>query len=1308
MTYHRYHYRMLLFLVIAITSVLRPCAAPMLPQSDLDWKNVSIDGKKTTVFTIFTDSRGIAWIGTNSGLFFYDGITAHPVDREYMRGVQIYSIQEKEGTLFLGSNNGLLSYSSDSGIIENVTPASPKEIRTLLLIENIIWIGSLEGIYTYNITSGEIANRSEGLPHRSTYSLLYDDRGILYAGTYKGLARLNTSKSNFSRVNLKEGEARHGIFVNCMLESPDNTSIYIGTEGALYLYTPLTEDWKRIKGLDGNNVKSLSANRNGYILIGTDNGFFEMRGDTLRHFRHDSRNDQTISDNEIWHISSDENDNIWIGHEKGFSIASNSSAFRSIKLASLANSGEGNEIHAIFRDSKSRIWFGGTNGVILLPASGRPEWFRHSDSARALSHNRIRDIMEDSQSNIWFATDGGINRFNPAGRDFDVFHIVDSLGEHDTNWVYAVREYGDSIWVGGYLSGVHLISKDRLAGRGGTVVAQYSLNSDRSNLRGGRARLDNELVNTIINDSSDNLWILLYRDSLLTRISAKGDIERYNVKQISGQYPTNLAIDSQDRIWCAFNGGVVVFLPDRTHKLITLPDTDKDNGIYAINKVGEDMWLSTLGNVWKIDGSTYGVKLLPLPQKSYTAIYDDTLSGKVYLGTTDEIVEVSPKALEATDRSHDVTLLRESSCDIPLRHSGEYNLEEITIPYEGSLTLVVSNLDYSPEAVQRYMYKLAKSATDTVGGWIVLPEGVNTISLSDISMGRYTLIVKNVGDLSTPLHIPLKVKGHWLLSSWAFAMYLIILSAVIYFTVWYMRRRNMLKLQEEERRKSIESVEKKLRFLSNISHDFKTPLSMILGPASLMKEQSKNPEEKRNLEAIYQNAVRLNNLIHRTLELNHLDDDTDNLLILSSFDIVGFCKDLFDAFKENNSNKKFVFHSSVRRLLIEADAVKFESVITNLLSNSCKYSEEGATISLGIHADGNRVEIVVSDDGLGISEDDQPFVFQRMFRAHSTATVREGTGLGLYLIKKYLDLMHGSIELYSREGQGTSFVVSMPVSENMAATEENENCEDDDMNKPKILIVDDNLQISNFIRSILKKDFTCFVAENGKAGLSLASSITPDLIIVDEMMPVMKGTEMAARIKQNPRLSAIPIIMLTAKDDNITENESIKAGVDSFLSKPFEPSVLISRINHLLKSRSDMKQSLRIEKLTDTRPIEAESVIEKQLAHIAQIIEENVSDPDLNVNLLCEKSGIPNKQLYRIIKKHMGIGPLDYIKRVRLQKAAMLLSQHRFTVSEISYMVGFKTPSYFAKCFQQQFGVIPSQYHSEDESPLDTPPSQDK
>lgn len=1288
----------LIILVIGIP--FHSHSAPQLPEAELSWKNIAVESKKTAVFCLFRDSRGIMWLGTNSGLYFYDGVTTHPVGEHELFGTQIYSIVEKDDRLFIGSNNGLLIYDYLSGTVSPSGTATPKEIRTLLLIDENLWIGGLNGIIRLNLKNEKVSDFSKGLPHRSVYSILRDSRGILYAGTYNGVARWDAQAEIFKPLKVKiETPGQHTLFANCLLEAEDNESIYIGGEGSLYKYSPIIEHWEKVMLVESNVIKSLSKGDSGHILIGTDNGVFELYEDSIKHYRHDSRQELSLADNEIWCIYSDAEHNIWAGHERGFSIASNTRSIRTIKLSTLVHSGEENEIHSIYRDSRDNLWFGGTNGVIRLSYDSTPHWYRHTGISNSLSHNRVRAIHEDTDNQIWFATDGGINRYNRAKDCFDVFHIVDEHGERNSNWVYALVEDGDYLWVGSFLNGLHYVHKEKFNHRGGIIVSDMALNADTESSGAGLA---NDLVNDVIKDTHGNLWILLFRDNALTRYTPSSkQLVKYDIFELTGGYPTDISMDNRGRIWCAFKGGVIIFNDnDGTHKTVNFPHTNSDETILAMEKVGNGMWVSTQSNVWSIDGNTLQAALLPIPQRSYTAIYEDRTSNLVYLGGTNEILAVDN---EAIGNSVDYKAIRMVLND---RGEGHFNLSDIksgthglTIPYGGNVTWIVSTLNYSPTSVQRYMYKLTESSADTVDGWIVMPEGANAITFSDLKMGDYNVLVKTVGSPAAPISVPLTVEPPLALSWWAIILYVLAGLGIIYWIVWYVRRKNIRTFQEQERQTALENVERKLSFLSTISHDLKTPLSMILGPVSLMKEQAKDPESKKALETVYDNAVRLNNMIHRTLELQHLEDTDENLLIISIFDVVDFCKGVFEVFKENHPQKKFIFHTSCPQILIEADAVKFESVITNLLSNACKYSDEGATISCGISKQGEQVEIVVSDDGVGISDIDQSLVFQRMFRSPSTARLREGTGLGLYLIKKYLELMNGNINLYSKEGQGTSFVVTLPISDKVLP-EIHQSVSAGDNGKSKILIVEDNLQIAGFIMDMLKNDFTCLSAENGRSGLAIAASFVPDLILVDEMMPIMSGLDMVRRMKQNPRLASIPIIMLTARNDNQTENESIKLNIDVFMAKPFEPAALLGRIKQLLKARSEIKEKVRIQTITEaeSKPIEAETINEKSLAKIAKIIEDNISDPDLNVNLLCEKSGIPNKQLYRLIKKYIGVPPLDYIKSVRLQKAALLLSQHRFTVAEISYLVGFKTPSYFAKCFQNQFGVKPSQYQSDDEN----------
>lgn len=1255
-----------------------------------------------SVYCLFMDSRGIVWLGTNNGLFFYDGVTTHAVSESGISRYPVYSITEYDGTLLLGTNTGLTAFSLRTNTFESYSVADDpiKEIRCLLLDGDILWMGSLYGMFVCDLSTREVKNVSEGLPHKSVYSILRDSRGILYAGTYDGLARWNPADSVFREVNLQgQGKSSKNLFVNCLYETSDQQHIYIGTEGHLYRYIPVSGACEEVEQLKGNNIKCMTQSEDGRLLFGTDRGIFDLQGNNVRQYVHDSRQEQTLANNEIWCIRSDKANNIWAGHEVGFSIAANSNALRAIRLSRLTRSGEGNDIHSIYRDRQGTLWINGTNGIIKLAENEPAKWYKASGEPHSLSHNHIRAIKEDARGNIWFATDGGLNRYNAKTDNFDVFHVVDKAGKYATNWVYALEEDDDHFLIGSYLGGLHYVAKSKFDIPGGVIVADQSVNVASPNFKGTALHLNNNLINKVVKDSSGNIWILCFNDDILTEVQPDGKVVTYPITAMTGNPPNQLALDGHGRVWCAFKGGVVIFTKEGASRVIRFPRTDGDESVLAIERVGEGVWVSTVSNVWSIDGKSFKVDLLPIPQKSYKSIYADSLTRKVYLGGNDEIVEITPQKLDdEADRSVIKMVLADMGngiFDLSRLLPGKQGL---TLPSHGSLNLIVSNLDYTPGASQRYYYKLAQSRTDTIGKWIILPEEFNTISLSELKMGDYYILLKTVGTLGAAYAVPLHVQAPWPLSWWAFCLYVLAILSIMAYIIWYMRRRNARLLQEEDRRKSLEVVERKLTFLSNISHDLKTPLSLIMGPVSVLKERAQDEEARKSLETVYENAVRLNSLIHSTLEINRLENDEEDGLILSTFNVVNFCKSIFESFKESHPQKKFVFYSSVPQFAIEADAVKLESILNNLLSNACKYSEDNATISCGISLDDRNIRIVVSDDGMGIAEMDQPLVFQRMFRAPSTSKMREGTGIGLYLVKKYIELMNGRIELHSEKGQGTSFVITMPLSEK-AFVEQTENCMDNaDYNKPKILIVEDNLQISAFIHDLLKKDYTCLMAENGRAGLSLAASFLPDLIITDELMPVMNGMEMIRRLKQNPHLANIPTIMLTAQSDNDTESESVKSGVDIFMEKPFVPSVLQGRIAHLLQVRAKLQESIRIEAITEAKPIQAESASEKLLAQVSQIIEDNISDPDLNVSMVCEKSGIPNKQLYRLIKKYLGMGPLDYIRSVRLQKAAMLLSQKRFTVSEVCYMVGFKSASYFAKCFQEKFGVKPSQYPPEGQS----------
>lgn len=1257
-----------------------------LPERELTWRNIGCEEPMTSVYCIFGDSNGEMWIGTNNGLYFFDGVKTHKIGEKELGDYHIYALQEYDGKIFIGTNNGLFIFNYTTGKLQQFEGVMTEEIRALLVNGDELWIGSLKGIFTLDLNQGGVKDNSKGLPSKSVYSILKDSRGILYVGTYNGLARWDSIDKNFNSLLIDNITPIGNHFVNCLLEADDMRSLYVGGENFLYKYTPSTDKWEKSPFVEGFNVKSLTKSKSGHIIIGTDDGLIDFYNDTIHHYRHDSRQPNSISHNEIWSVYCDLNDDIWAGHERGFSIASNSEIIKKYPLGSLTQMGEGNEINKILRDSRGNLWLGGSNGLIYLPYHNDNKWFRHSKEENSLSHNRIRDILETNRGKILLATDGGLNLFDDVN-GFKNYHVKDKTGQFDANWSYSLTQKNDEIIIGSYLGGLLGIKETQLlTDNPNYLIAERALNTTTD------PGLPNNYVNQLVKDKTGNVWVLLFRDNALMKFDSEmGNGVEYNIFEITGEYPSHIALDSYGDVWCAFKGGAIKFKESGDYSIVKLDDAAGNENVLDMKKVKDDIWISTHSNLWKINSQTLSASLLPIPSHDYTAIYEDPLSGNVFLGGQDEIVEIEyAKIKNITQGGIKIWVSAEEGMRLL-----EWEKEKLKLPHRSSINLVISNQAHNTSGIiPSYSYKLASNENDSIGSWVELPRGMNTITLSNIKMGNYKLLIRAEGTPVSSISIPLEVEAPPALSWWAIVLYSLAFCLIIFCIIYFLNKKRRRDLEMQQRETELTNVEKKLSFLSTISHDLKTPLSMILGPVSLMKDKTRDKDMQKQLNIVYENAVRLNSMIHKTIELQHIENAEEGLLILSRFDVVELCKAIFEVFQENHPTRKFVFTTSCDSLLIEADAIKLESIVNNLLSNACKYSEEGCTISLGIRESKENVEIIVADDGIGIAEEDKSLVFHKMFRSPEVSSDREGTGLGLYLIKKYLELMGGCVTLTSHKGEGSTFTIFLPLIRQEEKIEKVEPVENGSTEKPKVLIVEDNLQISSFIQEFLKNDYNVLTAENGRSGVALASTFLPDLIIVDEMMPVMSGLEMTKRIKENPKLSHTPIIMLTAKNDNQTETESIKRGIDTFMSKPFEPAVLLIRIQQLLKGRKEIVDKLRIETIieNENKPIEAESVNERNIASVIKLIEENISDPDFNVEMLSKKSGLSSKNLYRLIKKYTNTAPLEFIRQIRLQKAAALLSQKRFTVSEICYMTGFKTPSYFTKCFQKYYGKTPTEF----------------
>ncbi|MGN0206379.1 MAG: ATP-binding protein, partial [Muribaculaceae bacterium] len=555
--------------------------------------------------------------------------------------------------------------------------------------------------------------------------------------------------------------------------------------------------------------------------------------------------------------------------------------------------------------------------------------------------------------------------------------------------------------------------------------------------------------------------------------------------------------------------------------------------------------------------------------------------------------------------------------------------------------------------------------------------------------------IGNDGELTNKeRRIEIIISPPWYASTPAHIVYFILFVALVIWVINFFRVKNRLRIAHIEKEKTIEQIALKSELFTNISHELKTPLSLIIGPIGKLLSDVKDSELAKQLNVAYENALKMNTLIHKMLDTKRIDDDTETLMILSQVDMVHFCQNIVQTFETGYEQKHFLFTSDTESIYMDIDVVKMESVINNIISNACKYSEDNATIAVAVERQEDNVLIRISDDGMGISADDIPFIFQRLYQSPRTRNVKEGTGIGLYIAKKFVELHEGKIAVASEPDRGTTFTIQLPIKGGEAVSE----IAEPDTKAAKngtILIVEDNEAIRRFLSDTLGNDYNCLEAANGRAGLAVCGSVTPDLMIIDYMMPVMDGIEMCRRIKENRLLACVPIIMLTAKDDPDLELKTADLGVDCYMTKPFNVQVFESRVRQLLGNKDLLRSRVRMEEITEVKEIEVESSDERLLADIVKIIEDHIDDTELNVNYLSDKLGISSKQLYRKTKQHLGVTPVDFIRQVRMKKAAMLIQQNKFTISEIMYMVGFSSSSYFAKCFQAQFGKTPRQYAEE-------------
>lgn len=1231
------------------------------------------------------DEQGLMWIGTNKGLCSYDGfnVVSHYVEGSLQNNPVYCIISTGNGTLVLGTERGVQFYDIRKDSYTGFWEGPDCLVRTMVRDGDSYLVGTFRGLYRVRRGS----NTPEQLPiSKDIYSIARqgDTFYISTSGATGGLYALKEGTDDITRISL----GGPSTFLFSLYPDQDGAGLWF-CAGGLYRYDTLSG--KLDCYTREFTAKDIIRDDDGHILLATDNGIKEVdtANGTVTGYGHNVFRKSSLASDTVHRFYRDGSGTLWVGTDSGISILHQHDSYQRYALADFKYPGEGNKFFVMEKDLDGNLWMGGNNGLVMNPLDGSRQlvWYNSSTGNPSLkiSHNRVRDICCDSKGRLWVVTDRDLMLYDRNSRRFMNCAVHDPDTGERAYWFFDIQEDGDgNLWLSTFIQGIFKVDAD-------------ALEKDHDCACSGRYTVSDGLCSNYIstlayNGTSDMIFTLNTQLGVDCIDCVSGRVTHVELPEgVEGQ-PVSSMIGSGGVVRLAFSSGIAQ-IDAVTQNSSFLPFSEGDrSAVSCMAEIEGMMWVCTNDGIRIISREGQSMGTVNLDLGVFTAICDSPSDGSVYLGGDDAFVRVDRDIVVSPSPVDAISLSRVYVNGDPyFSDKGEDGrfLDNITLnSRQNNIRLEFADLSYDDSDKKSFMYSVNGSQMKA------LPPGTNGIDFPAMKAGRYDIAYcgRSILDSGPIKHLVLTIKRPVLLSVPAYILYALLFFGLAFY---YFRMRSRMKYERFEKENALRQVNEKKSFVSDISHEFKTPLSMILGPAGKMLMENRSDEDRKNLELIKNSALKLDNLIHKAIEYDKVGTNPEEAVMRMNLDLVEFSESVMSVFREQDKGKDYIFVSTEKHLPYSADAVKLESILNNLISNASKYTSEGDSIILSVGRDEARglVVLKLTDTGTGISADELPYIFQRFYQSPTNSAGKEGSGIGLNMARNYARLMGGDIVAESELGKGTSFSVFLPAEYICAGIKEGPvQGAADEEDKALVVIVEDNQAVADFLTDLLKDNYRCLVAQNGKSGLSLCMEVKPDLVITDIMMPVMDGYQMCTELRSNPSMSNIPLVVLTAVEDKKYELLSAECNIDAFITKPFDPAFLYAKVRSLIDRKRDLEKKIRMEMIAQPHEISAMSADEKLLEQIVKTIEDNISDSDFNVNSLCELLSISSKQLYRKCKQFLNMTPVEYIRHVRLKKAALLLEQHRFNVSEAMYMVGFNNQSYFSRCFLKEFGVTPQQY----------------
>ena len=1331
--------------------------------------------------TICEDSFGNLWIGTDRGLVNFDirhqQFVSKNLLNENVAGFSIsHIIKDESGNLWVATEeNGLwkLSYN------ENDTITSTKVFDDLLLNKNIynmcllndhhLLIGTSNGVVAVNLTGEktkpEWKKLEENLLGQNISKLFQDSKGNVWVGTKaSGLFMYETNDMQttyFGADNNVETDLNH-FTVNDIIED-NNGIVIVGTLGGLNYFnrmektfSHLSDETETTKYLNNPFVNSLYADDVGNIWIGTEKGGINYYSTYQKPFYsiiHEPGNSNTISNNTINSIYK-ENDILWIGTAGGGLNKRSTNGEKNIRFEfepENSSSISSNFVSSIFRDSNKNLWVATWGGGINLLLSESKNLFRIFTNTPAdpasLCNNFVSCFEELDKTKILVGTNNGLDIFNPAGNSF--LHVHDRMNVDNAIEVGCLLvDQKERVWMGTRNGLFRFSLKELLELTAQTSAIKFDkfLNQNNDSLS-----LPGNYVISILETKNGNIWLGTYGNGICKYVENEGKGYFVNYSEEQGMC-NNVAYaieeDLHGNLWISTDKGLSKFNPE----------TEKFQNYYTNDGLLSDQyyWSASFADENKnlyfggIEGLNY---FSPEEIESYPFAPQPVF--------TEFLIFNNP--VKVGDKYHSRVIL-----DKPIDQT-----EQIKLSYKDAVfSIEFSALDYFLPNKIIYAYKM--EGVDQ--NWVEVPASRRYANYTNLSGGEYIFKVKAANSdgvwNETPATLIIHVKPPFWETIWfqILAVFMAIALTMLYIssrTRFLKEQKRKLKQQVRERTHRIEEqkqelekqnikiakqrdevielnekvklvTQHRLRFFTNISHEFRTPLTLIIDPLEqLMQNLKHDTNTKNTLSIINRNAQRLLHLINQLLYFRRIENGKLTLNV-SKGNLLQYLGGIFESFKELAEHQQIDYQFLAAKYKDETwfDAEKMENILYNLLSNAFKNTPVSGSIKMIVNFVENEVEncipapfvsICIKDSGSGIAKEHLPYIFDRFYKAGQTNTEKSfsSSGIGLALTYEIVQALHGEIRAESEPGKGSSFTVCIPYTNNRFSEDEinqtvaptdiniesrvnalkediiikesgydNEDEMPDDKLKPIVLIVEDNFDLRSFLMQTLHHDYRILGAENGKTGFEIASKEIPDIVVSDIMMPVMDGIEMCKIMKSDVRTSHIPVVLLTARGTVHDQKTGYDAGADSYLTKPFSSNLLMSRLKNILEARKKYWLANSSE-FKGKRQLLYDSIGELDkdfLEKLTEAIEGNLEDEEMNISYVAAQMNMSHSTLYRKIKALTNLTANEFIRKVRIHFAEQLLLTNKYNISEIMYRIGINSSSYFRQCFKDEFGMNPSEY----------------